>query len=300
MTKTGKHSLFTTRLAPASLLFLLATVLLGTPAGRAHAAKGHNSLKPGAQQEWLDKYYLPLPATGAAYGIYPDAQAQAYADEVFTRTNAEREKKGHTVLRRNPHLDAVAQAHAIHMAKGRFFEHESPLGMEVFERLDAAGCPSWSWAGENIAAGYRTPQIAMKEWMDSSGHRKNIRNEEYREIGVGVYYDASTEYGWFWVQVFATFDGGTRLHSGDGAGRSWVEPTGALATGGKERFMGALVDGHPAGAEHALAPSSAEGQDYAAQQAEAEASDDLAIPDPSLELKATDDGPDWEAAHPVE
>jgi uncharacterized protein YkwD len=299
MTQLGKHSSFTTRLAPASLLFLLLSVVLGFMP--AHAAKSRSSLKPGAVQEWLDKYYLPLPAEGAPYGVYTDAQAQAYADQVFALTNAERAKKGHTQLRRNPHLDAVAQAHAIHMAQARFFEHESPLGMEVFQRLDAAGSPGWSWAGENIAAGYRTPEVAMKEWMDSSGHRKNIRNEEYREIGVGVYYDASTEYGWFWVQVFATFDGRYEVARLNDEAPGWLPTRGAGSALSSTRFMGSISNGEAAVPGHALAASTAEGRDYPPDETVATADAPVepgVAPAVPLELEATDDGPDWTEAHP--
>ena len=71
--------------------------------------------------------------------------------------------------------------------------------------------------GENIAAGYRTPEQAHKSWMDSGGHRKNIRNENYRYMGVGAYYLPGSEYGWYWVQVFATYREDPMTHD-------WIDP----------------------------------------------------------------------------
>ncbi len=53
----------------------------------------------------------------------------------------------------------------------------------------------YSYAGENIAKGQRTPQEVMKSWMNSSGHRKNIMSANFTKIGVG-YYNGE------WVQEF--------------------------------------------------------------------------------------------------
>lgn len=55
-------------------------------------------------------------------------------------------------------------------------------------------------AGENIAAGQRTPDEVMQAWMNSSGHRANILNAKYTELGVGYYKGGS--YGVYWVQEF--------------------------------------------------------------------------------------------------
>jgi uncharacterized protein YkwD len=90
--------------------------------------------------------------------------------------------------------------------------------MEVFDRLDSVNAPRWWSAGENIAAGYRDGSAAMRSWMDSTGHKMNIRNRDYEYIGIGAYYEPDSEYGWYWVQVFASFDGDPSAHT------EWVEP----------------------------------------------------------------------------
>lgn len=54
--------------------------------------------------------------------------------------------------------------------------------------------------GENIAAGFSTPASVMQGWMDSQGHRENILNPHYREIGVGYY--AGGPWSHYWVQDF--------------------------------------------------------------------------------------------------
>ena len=55
--------------------------------------------------------------------------------------------------------------------------------------------------GENIAYGQNSPEDVMNRWMNSSGHRANILNAEFEEIGVGCYVKGSRKY---WVQLFGT------------------------------------------------------------------------------------------------
>ena len=52
-------------------------------------------------------------------------------------------------------------------------------------------------AGENIAWGYRSPQAVVDGWMNSPGHRANILNEDFHQMGVGV-----VPGQWTWVQIF--------------------------------------------------------------------------------------------------
>jgi uncharacterized protein YkwD len=270
----NRHSFFTTRLASASLLFAMLAGALCVSASVANArGMQQHGPRPGAAQEWLEKYYLPLPAPGAPNSVYPDATAVSYADVIFSGVNAERVKKGLAPLKRNPHLDAVAQAHGVHMVQGKFFEHESPLGMQAAERITAAGGPDWTWVGENIAAGYQTPEIAVREWMKSKGHRKNIMNGEFVETGIGVLYDPRSYYGWYWVQVFATFDS-------NGQRVAWIEPQGVSPAPAR-----AVADGSSGKSAVSADPAAEESQ--AGSVATGPAG------------KATDDGPDWIPAHPA-
>ena len=61
--------------------------------------------------------------------------------------------------------------------------------------------------GENIAAGYASPEAVMSGWMNSSGHRANILNCNFTEIGVGYAYAANDpgtiQYRHYWTQVLA-------------------------------------------------------------------------------------------------
>ena len=56
--------------------------------------------------------------------------------------------------------------------------------------------------GENIAAGYPTPAAVMDAWMNSAGHRANILNCAFAEIGVG--HATGGPFGAYWTQDFGT------------------------------------------------------------------------------------------------
>jgi uncharacterized protein YkwD len=183
----------------------------------AGAEPSLNHWPGGNSLDWVQKYYLPLPTLQGELEVYSDTRAQQYADEIFRMTNEARAKKGHPPLKRSPQLDAVSQAHAVHMAERDFFEHEDPYGLSAWDRMEAADCPDYWLSGENIAAGYRNAAEAHQSWMDSGGHRKNIRRDEYEYIGIGVYYDEDSEFGWYWVQTFATFSENPDSHD-------WIEP----------------------------------------------------------------------------
>ena len=56
---------------------------------------------------------------------------------------------------------------------------------------------SYRTAGENIAKGYASPQAVVNGWMNSSGHRANILNVSYTQIGIGY-----VAQGNYWTQMF--------------------------------------------------------------------------------------------------
>jgi uncharacterized protein YkwD len=92
-------------------------------------------------------------------------------------------------------LTAAAQGHSSDMARRNYFSHTSPEGGTFDQRIRAAG---YSKPGaENIAQGQRTAAKVMEAWMESSGHRQNILNCNYKNIGVGLDTD-----GFYWTQNF--------------------------------------------------------------------------------------------------
>ena len=55
---------------------------------------------------------------------------------------------------------------------------------------------------ENIAAGNATPEAVVDQWMHSPGHRANILNKDFKELGVGYYYKENSTYKHYWIQMF--------------------------------------------------------------------------------------------------
>jgi uncharacterized protein YkwD len=85
------------------------------------------------------------------------------------------------------------------MRDRNYFDHTSPTYGSPFEMLQHFGV-SYTAAGENIAAGQKNAEAVMRDWLNSSGHRANILNREYKELGVG--YVTGGSYGTYWVQLF--------------------------------------------------------------------------------------------------
>ncbi len=120
----------------------------------------------------------------------------AYEKEVIRLVNEERAKNGLSALTYNWELARVARMKSQDMHDNRYFSHTSPVYGSPFQMLTSFGIRYRS-AGENIARGQRTPRAVVDAWMNSAGHRANILNASFTEIGVG--YVAAGNY---WTQIF--------------------------------------------------------------------------------------------------
>jgi uncharacterized protein YkwD len=121
----------------------------------------------------------------------------AIENEVVRLTNVERAKAGCGPLKHDARLRAAAYAHSADMSAKNYFDHTSKDGRSFADRITAAGY-TWRAAAENIAKGYGTAQAVVQGWMNSPGHRQNILNCTYTDIGVG--YVAAG--GPYWTQDF--------------------------------------------------------------------------------------------------
>lgn len=119
--------------------------------------------------------------------------------EILRLVNAERKKQGLNELILSHNLNGIATEKANDMKNKNYFSHQSPTYGSPFEMLQQFGV-HYSSAGENIAAGQKTAQEVMTDWLNSSGHRANILNKNYTELGVG--YVKGGSYGTYWVQLF--------------------------------------------------------------------------------------------------
>lgn len=98
-------------------------------------------------------------------------------------------------------LRTAARAHSQDMATQNYFSHTSLDGRTFSQRIRNAGYMA-SPIGENIAAGYATPQAVVAGWMASPGHCTNIMNSGYRSIGVGYGTYSGSTYTHYWTQDF--------------------------------------------------------------------------------------------------
>ncbi len=121
---------------------------------------------------------------------------QNFEEEVARLVNEQRTKNGLPALTLNWELSRVARYKSEDMARNRYFSHTSPTYGTPFEMIRSFGL-SYRSAGENIAYGQRTPAAVMDAWMNSSGHRANILNASYTQIGVGYYANGN-----YWTQMF--------------------------------------------------------------------------------------------------
>ena len=138
-------------------------------------------------------------AEKAAAQAEKQASVSEYATEVTNIVNQYRTEAGLAPLNLSPSLCEAAEVRAAELLSS--FSHTRPNGQECFSALDGLGIP-YGYAGENIAAGQKSPSEVMNSWINSPGHKKNIMNPNFTNIGIACYYDASAPYSYYWVQVF--------------------------------------------------------------------------------------------------
>ncbi len=144
--------------------------------------------QPGDQATEPKPPQLPVPPTAPAD---PAQSAQSKEEEIelldierniIEYTNAERVKYGLTAFKVDKELMESAREHARWMARNRAMVHTSrPVA-------------------ENIAMGYPHSSIAVRGWMNSSGHRANILNRGHTRIGVAAYRSENGTI--YWCQQF--------------------------------------------------------------------------------------------------
>lgn len=130
-------------------------------------------------------------------------RTEKIAQEVIVRTNAERTKRGLPPLKRNANLTQAAQWLAKDMAERGYFDHTDRQGRNIGKRIPDFGYINYRMMAENIAMGQRSATEVVAGWMKSAGHRENLLNPEYREIGVGVTLPRGKSRA-HWVQDFGT------------------------------------------------------------------------------------------------
>jgi len=135
----------------------------------------------------------PAHAACAGADVMPSsANAAKVRKATLCLLNVQRRSHGLHKLRENGKLRHAAAGYSRLMVSQGFFSHVSPGGSTLESRVNSThyldGARSWS-IGENIAWGtgpLGTPRAIVKAWMNSPGHRENILNGTYRDIGIGI------------------------------------------------------------------------------------------------------------------
>ncbi len=133
--------------------------------------------------------------SGSGSGATGGAEAQ-----VLALVNEERAAAGCSPVTANDRLTRAADDYSDVMASSGVMSHTGPDGSTMASRVEAAGY-RWSTLGENIARGQADAAAVMDSWMNSPGHRANILNCSFKELGVGVHFGDG---GPWWTQDFGT------------------------------------------------------------------------------------------------
>lgn len=169
--------------------------------GKAVGFNVYWNAEDGSVQIETDKPYTgEAPAKGEAAD-----DADAMKQDIVDRTNALRKENGVAALRVNDKLMQAAQVRAEEMAASGVYSHTRPDGRKNTTVTD---CP---YVGENIhciadwaTQGKTVSEVAMWSWNLSDGHQKNLLNQNYAEIGVGLARGVNDngDKCWYCVQLF--------------------------------------------------------------------------------------------------
>jgi uncharacterized protein YkwD len=130
-------------------------------------------------------------ASAAGTPVRTIASANQLESQVLGELNAVRRRHGLVPLRLSRPLSAAADAHSRAMGRFGFFSHDSRDGSEFWARVKRwygpDGYRTWS-VGENLlwSSGRLSAAAALKLWMSSPGHRKNILTARWREVGLSA------------------------------------------------------------------------------------------------------------------
>jgi uncharacterized protein YkwD len=155
------------------------------------SASGVGGTRPGSS----GSDSKPGSRPGVGPGVGPGGGPEA---EVLALVNKERAAAGCSPVTANDRLTRAADDYSDVMASSGVMSHTGPDGSTMTTRVEAAGY-RWSTLGENIARGQADAASVMKSWMNSPGHRANILNCSFKELGVGVHLGDG---GPWWTQNF--------------------------------------------------------------------------------------------------
>ena len=171
-----------------SYAFLAATAVeiygQSSSSGRPVARLVTASRPAGGQQMQHRSYTRPAAVAASSAPV----AANSFERQAFNLINAERARYRLPALVWDGSLCRVARTHSDNMGRRNFFEHDSPDGASLPDRVSAVGV-AWRSLGENIAynQGQVDPvRVAVEQWMQSPKHRANILRSHFTHSAIGV------------------------------------------------------------------------------------------------------------------
>ena len=151
-------------------------------------------------------FLLPKPVLQTDAAVPFDVNE--FIDIASANINAMRMENGLEPLQTAPLLQEMCQGRADELTKS--YSHSRANGDAWYTILTDYGIDTNCFAGENIAAGYDTPEGVVEGWMNSAGHRRNILNTNYEYFAVGAsYYENDPEYYfYYWDLILLSSDSG--------------------------------------------------------------------------------------------
>ena len=143
-------------------------------------------------------YNGKIPQGDSRYAVVsvPGVESYDYSAEIAELVNADRAAEGLPPVKLDAGLTEYAMQRAAECAL--FYSHTRPNGKECFSVVDEDDY--LKHLGENIAAGYTSPEGVETDWMNSAGHRANILDSSFNYVGIGCFYNGGV---WYWVQLFS-------------------------------------------------------------------------------------------------
>jgi uncharacterized protein YkwD len=204
-----KNKLYRRNKMKKNLFIFFAIVILFVQACSVNESDTAVSVEGGVLIPSIESTSAEIPLVGAAGVniVVPDLCDTAndldtieFATEVIRLVNVERAKAKLIALTEQSQLTQAAQTHSIDMACNLFLSHTGSDGSSPFQRMVRFGY-NYSTAAENVAAGYATPAAVVKGWMASTGHRANIMNKNFTEIGIGYVITSEGPYFHYWTMA---------------------------------------------------------------------------------------------------
>jgi uncharacterized protein YkwD len=149
-------------------------------------------------------FQIGLTTIGRYYPSVLSYASNINISDLLSETNIRRQQSAVGPVQLNDQLSDAARRKAANMFAEQYWAHISPSGKDPWSFISAAGY-NFLFAGENLARDFGDSKSVVDAWMNSPGHRDNLLNSRYKDVGFAV---ANGKYGdhetTLVVQMFGT------------------------------------------------------------------------------------------------